>query len=53
MVLKRLFSAPVPLLKIEQLQVLIELIVETWGKMSILKNFIPDPNWIDTRTYIH
>ncbi len=39
--------------KIEQLQVLVEPISEAREKMSVLKDFIADENWIDTRTYIH
>ncbi len=39
--------------KIEQLQVLIEPVEEAKESLDVLKGFISDQNWIDTRTYIH
>ena len=39
--------------KIEQLQVLIEPIEEAKESLDVLKGFIAEQNWIDTRTYIH
>ncbi len=39
--------------KIEQLQVLIEPVEEAKESLDVLKGFITDQNWIDTRTYIH
>lgn len=39
--------------KIEQLKVLVEPIEEAKGNFDVLKGFISDQNWIDTRTYIH
>ncbi|MEL4894951.1 photosystem II protein PsbQ [Crocosphaera sp. Alani8] len=39
--------------KIEQLQLLAEPIEEAQKNLDVLKGFIADENWIDTRTYIH
>ncbi len=39
--------------KIEQLQILIEPVEEAKANLDVLKGFIADQNWIDTRTYIH
>lgn len=39
--------------KIEQLQFLAEPIEEARENLSVLKTYIADQNWIDTRTYIH
>lgn len=39
--------------KVEQLQVLAEPIEEARENLSVLKEYIADQNWIDTRTYIH
>ena len=39
--------------KIEQLQLLAEPIETAKESLDVLKGFIADKNWIDTRTYIH
>ncbi|MGK7943367.1 MAG: photosystem II protein PsbQ [Microcystaceae cyanobacterium] len=39
--------------KIEQLQMFIEPVVAAQEQMEILRGFIAEKNWVDTRTYIH